>query len=485
EPEKLEIETTAMGGSEPTPSPVADLPLMDVEPTAAREPPALEIESTSLGVEPTSLGIEPTSLDITPAPPEPEPVALPEPAIEPEITLPAGEMELGAIELEPVAAEPSALEGVPLMDLGTDATPEAIAAAESEAAQNLEFLDLGEVEAPTAPTAKDLESRLKKDKSDWEAHRMLGEALLEKGDRDKGIAELDASLEGYADAEDLASAMAVVEEILRLDKNSIAHQQKRVELAYRQGDRAKLVDAYVELADALLLSDAPDKSIAVYQRVLEHDPDNVRAKSALETLAPPVPPQKAEPQRASKPAPAAPAGGYVDLGSFLLDEEEAPAMDTRMRIQDEEPTGDEQKDFQQMLSAFKKGIDANVAEEDFQSHYDLGVAYKEMGLLDEAIAEFQKALRAPDGKLKSSEALGLCFFEKGQFAVTETILKRGIDFAGKGDAERVGLLYWLGRTLEEQGKQGEALAAYNRVFVVDINFQDVNQRVQALAKAPV
>jgi tetratricopeptide (TPR) repeat protein len=171
----------------------------------------------------------------------------------------------------------------------------------------------------------------------------------------------------------------------------------------------------------------------------------------------------------------------MDLGAFLLDEE--PAKDTRMRIEDEEPTGDEQKDFQQMLSAFKKGIDANVAEEDFQSHYDLGVAYKEMGLLDEAISEFQKALRAPEGKLKSSEALGLCFFEKGQFAVAETILRRGLDMNAHGDAERVGLLYWYGRALEEQNKKKDALEAYNRVFGVDINFADVNQRVQSISKA--
>jgi tetratricopeptide (TPR) repeat protein len=167
---------------------------------------------------------------------------------------------------------------------------------------------------------------------------------------------------------------------------------------------------------------------------------------------------------------------------MLLEEEEHP-KDTRMRIEDEEPTGDEQKDFQQMLAAFKKGIEANVGEEDFQSHYDLGVAYKEMGLLDEAIAEFQKALRSSDGRLKSSEALGLCFFEKGQHAVAETILRRALELPASGDAERVGLLYWLGRTLEEQGKQGDALAAYNRVFAVDIQFQDVNERVRALVKA--
>jgi tetratricopeptide (TPR) repeat protein len=271
----------------------------------------------------------------------------------------------------------------------------------------------------------------------------------------------------------------VTEEILRLEPNSIRHQQKRVELAYRQGDRVRLVDAYNELGDALLRSNDPSKAFAVYQRVIEHDPSNARARAALDTVAPPAAPPAA---RAAAPAPmpdAAEAGEFVDLGAMLLEDDAAP-MDTRMRVEDEEPTGDEEADFQTMLAAFKKGIERNVGEEDFQSHYDLGVAYKEMGLLDEAIAEFQKALRSTDGRLKSSEALGMCFFEKGQFSVAETILRRGVDAPAVGDAERIGLLYWLGRALEEQGKAADALGAYHRVFGVDITFQDVSQRVQAL-----
>ncbi len=97
-----------------------------------------------------------------------------------------------------------------------------------------------------------------------------------------------------------------------------------------------------------------------------------------------------------------------------------------------------------------------------------------------------KSQAAPDGNRivhDPSEALGLCFFEKGQFSVAETILKRALDLPAAGDAERVGLLYWLGRTLEEQTKTTDALVFYNRVFAVDITFQDVNQRVQALARA--
>ncbi len=476
----LGIMPTSMAPEPPAPaSPTGDAPVpLDFEPPPAEAPPS------ELPMLDTGFDLEPPAIEEPAAPTTGLPMLdMDEPLVEPEAPPPAPpprqvSASRPAPPPPPPAPEP---EPEPVIESSMpEVSAEEIAAAESAAAQKLEFQDLGDVEPMKAPTLVDLEQRVKKDPEDWEGHRLLGEALLEHGDRERGLASLDASLAGFDAAEDLPSASALVDEILRIDPNSVRHQQKRVELAYRSGDRARLVDAYVELADALLRSDAPDKSIAVYQRVLEHDPDNVRARSALETLAPPEPPRQAA---ASTPrlAPSAPArgGDYVDLGSFLLDDE--GPKDLRMRIEDEEPTGDEQKDFQQMLSAFKKGIDANVAEEDFQSHYDLGVAYKEMGLLDEAISEFQKALRSSEGKLKSSEALGLCFFEKGQFAVAETILRRGLDVPSHGDAERVGLLYWFGRALEEQGKRKDALEAYNRVFGVDINFADVSMRVQALS----
>src|SRR5207244_642873 len=220
-----------------------------------------------------------------------------------------------------------------------------------------------------------------------------------------------------------------------------------------------------------------------------------RAKGAVSMLAPavatPAPPGKAEGRVKAKDAKmkvrdeATVNGDYIDLGSMLTDDEDvdAPAKDTRMKVADEEPTGDEEQDFQDMLARFKRGIDENIDEADFQSHYDLGVAFKEMGLLDEAIAELQKALRAPDGKLRSSEALGVCFVDKGAYVVAESILRRALDLPASGDQERLGILYWLGRALEEQGKRVEARDLYGRVFAVDIRFRDVGERAKALAKA--
>jgi tetratricopeptide (TPR) repeat protein len=106
------------------------------------------------------------------------------------------------------------------------------------------------------------------------------------------------------------------------------------------------------------------------------------------------------------------------------------------------------------------------------------VAFKEMGLLDEAIGEFQKALRSAEGRLKTAEALGLCFFEKGQHSVAGTVLRRAVDADASSDEAKIGLLYWLARCEEEQGKLDDAMTHYQRVFAIDINFQDVEQRVR-------
>jgi tetratricopeptide (TPR) repeat protein len=543
-PPMLEIESTALSvGEEPLPT----IPVLEIEPTAldhaAPATPDLVLEPTSLAgadlvLEPTSLVAEPPVAAVA----EPEMLDLdvsepPAPAEEPVTAADAmAGLPLMEIEEEPPAAAADLMAGLPLLEV-EEAAPAAAAlpffeveeevpaapeaaepaaepvvevaepaaepvvevaepaaepvvevaepAAEPAVAAAVEFMDLGDVQEQV-PTVAALEARIASAPDDWDAHRRLGEVLLDEGQRERGLAELDVALDGFEQADRLEDAYGLNEEILRVERNSIRHQQKRVELSYRQNDRVRLVDAYNELADALLRTNDADRAVAVYRRVLEHDPTNDRARAALDTLAPPPSAPVSEAPSATRmstqrPAVAAPAGGYVDLGSFLMEDDAGP-MDTRMKVEDEEPTGDEEADFQSMLQAFKKGIAANVGEEDFQSHFDLGVAYKEMGLLDEAIAEFQKALRAVDGRLKSSEALGVCFFEKGQFAVAETILRRGLEHQGASEAERIGLLYWLGRAYEEQGKSADALTSYNRVFGVDINFQDVNQRVRALSR---
>ncbi len=352
------------------------------------------------------------------------------------------------------------------------------------------------------PYVAELEAQILDDPADPDPHRRLGEALIELGERERGLEELDIALSSYEAINDWQHAQSVADEILRVEPNSVHYHQKRVEYSFRVNDRTALAAAYLELADALVRSGLIERAQVVYRRVLEHDPASERAKSALATLMPDdtdagtaaeqAPPATglAQPSRASTTTDAAPAvestrrppaESFVDLGALILEEDQV--RDTRMRIQTDEPTGDEERDFQDMLSEFKKGIDANIDIDDSQAHYDLGVAFREMGLLDEAISEFQKALRGREGRLRTAEALGLCFYDKGQFAVAGTVLRRAVDSEPGGDDEKIGLLYWLGRCEEEQGHNSGALAYYQRIFSIDIGFQDVRERVKNLAQA--
>jgi tetratricopeptide (TPR) repeat protein len=171
----------------------------------------------------------------------------------------------------------------------------------------------------------------------------------------------------------------------------------------------------------------------------------------------------------------------VNLGDWLRDEE--GPKDTRMVVPEHEPTGDEEADFQDMLRKFKQGIAQNVDETDHQAHYDLGVAFKEMGLVDEAIAEFQKALRSPSNRAPTYEALGQCFIDKEQFAMAHTVLQRALHEKSMTDDQLVGVLYLLGLSAEAMGRNEDALAFYQRVFVVDITFRDVADRISEMERA--
>jgi tetratricopeptide (TPR) repeat protein len=150
---------------------------------------------------------------------------------------------------------------------------------------------------------------------------------------------------------------------------------------------------------------------------------------------------------------------------------------------DDKRIGDEQADFTDMLEKFKAGVAANVDDEDFDSHYDLGVAYREMGLIDEAVAEFQKALRGATQRLRAYEALGQCFIDRKEYDVAITTLSRALREPGLEDEDLIGVLYLLGFASEEGKKPRDAAAYYQRVFAVDIDFRDVSKRLKHMGKA--
>jgi len=337
-----------------------------------------------------------------------------------------------------------------------------------------------------------LQASVEADPENWSLRRELAEKMLESGDREGGIRELEAAMMGAERANELDLASSLAEEIARMAPETVRFHQKRVEYAFRTNDKLRLIEAYLALAGALLNAHQGEKARAVYQRVLDLAPDDIRAQAALESIeVEPPAPEPAPPTRkpagrggptpspvrtrSAEPEPSPGQGGFVNLGELLRGDDSPKS--TRMIVNEEEPSGDEEADFADMLKKFKQGIAENVAQEDYQSHYDLGVAFKEMGLVDEAIAEFQKALKAPSNRLPTYEALGQCFIEKEQYGIASTVLARALGEGRYSDEEMIGVLYLLGRAAQALNHSEEALGYYQRVFVVDIEFRDVVDRI--------
>ena len=133
-----------------------------------------------------------------------------------------------------------------------------------------------------------------------------------------------------------------------------------------------------------------------------------------------------------------------------------------------------------MLSQFKEKVSEHVASDDVSAHHDLGTAYMEMGLFDEAVGEFQMALRASPTHLPTHEVMGRCWMEMGKSDMAIRALERALRVPYEVEDELIGIYYLLGRAHEDRGNREEALEFYEKVFSLDINFEDVTERLRAL-----
>jgi tetratricopeptide (TPR) repeat protein len=271
-------------------------------------------------------------------------------------------------------------------------------------------------------------------------------------------------------AGDLEGAERMLRDLMAEEPTALAHRQLLVEVAYRQGNPRAQADAYVELAKCLERNGSGEQASGVYRQVLQLDPENPTARAAL-----------GGGQRPTAPAAASVASSedYVDLGSLIFDDDEEEKT-TRFTVSYEEPSGDENADFARMLDQFKAKIAENVGADDVQAHHDLGTAYKEMGLIDEAIREFQAALRASREHLPTYELLGQCFLDNGQPEAAIKSLTRALSFPVGVEDELLGIYYYLGRAYEATGNKDSAMEFYDRVFSLDINFLDVTDRLRSL-----
>ncbi|HZU31144.1 MAG TPA: tetratricopeptide repeat protein [Candidatus Angelobacter sp.] len=163
----------------------------------------------------------------------------------------------------------------------------------------------------------------------------------------------------------------------------------------------------------------------------------------------------------------------------------APALERHMNgnIEDKE-SGDVLSDI---LSELQEETDgAPEPQEDPETHYNLGIAFKEMGLLDEAIGELQKVCHAVDRGVHFSQPvqaltwLAQCLVDKGAPEAAVRWYKKALQLQGLDDGSRCAIYYDLATAYEASGDKKSALVNFMEVYGSNIDFRDVASRIKAL-----
>ena len=145
-------------------------------------------------------------------------------------------------------------------------------------------------------------------------------------------------------------------------------------------------------------------------------------------------------------------------------------------------------DLADMFGELKQELeeDTAAAQEDPETHYNLGVAFREMGLLDEAIAELQKVCQAVDRGhtfaqvMQTYTWLAQCFLDKGVPEAAIRWYERALKLAGIDEETRIALNYELASAYENAGNKTAALSHFMEVYGSNIDYRDVAERIKAL-----
>ena len=189
------------------------------------------------------------------------------------------------------------------------------------------------------------------------------------------------------------------------------------------------------------------------------------------------------------PPPAPPPPAVVDDNNLFADEQQFfnLAEELEKELADEAPAAapemagpEGEASLEEIFREFKKGVEQQLSAEDYETHFNLGIAYKEMGLIDEAIGEFQLASKDPARAVECCSMLGLCFLEKGMPQLAVKWYRKGLEAGDIKEMETVGLLYDLGCVYQSTGDVDLAYRTFLEVYGLNTNYRDVVHRVRDL-----
>lgn len=234
------------------------------------------------------------------------------------------------------------------------------------------------------------------------------------------------------------------------------------------------VDDLLIEADFYYKNEMLKEAQQVYEKVLEVDPENITAKQRLQNINKVnVPTIETKPTIASekKPKEAAETDFYDLSGEIMKELEKESFFETTFKSETEKIS------FEELLKEFKNKISQEIEEGDVETHYNLGIAYKEMGLYDDAIQEFILTSRFPQKTYDSYIMVATCLSEKKEYEKAAQFFKRALSLPDIENEKKAGIYLELGNIYENLELFEKAIVSFHKAASIDNTLRIAKEKV--------
>lgn len=253
----------------------------------------------------------------------------------------------------------------------------------------------------------------------------------------------------YIKDERFGEAKECLRKVTEIEPDNIKSRRLLGGIYVKEGNREKAWIEYLPVLDEMILEEKYDDAVKLLDSFKDVDPLETRKRliSIYKQIGDQV-------QVANE---------LISLGNvYIAKEMQKEALDC----------------YKEVLSITPDdSLKAKVIELEHKTHYDLGTVYMEMGLIDDAIREFQRSSSDPKSFLPSSSMLSKCYMEKGFYSIAIDVLKSAFEKMEDKDESYWAMKYDLAKAYERNGNLKEALDSYTEVYEWNSKFRDVPEKI--------
>lgn len=295
---------------------------------------------------------------------------------------------------------------------------------------------------------------------------LFGEAegLRAAGRMDEAASHYYKALEMFEKERDAINAIRAVDRLLGMRPDDVVLHHQRTEFAIMMNDRQLLVSSYLDLAACLRRQNGYRSARTVYGRIFDLDPNNAEARAGVAAVD--ADELARERQRQQQPDERA-SGGSTSL----------PADSSAGEA--DRPSGEIDEMFVDLRDEREREEELNEAPPDYESHYELGVAFRQMEMWDEAAREFKLAAPGMADSLSAYERLGECLVALRRYDEARRTLAVVATQPGESQA-KVGVLFYLGVAHLRAGDRASARTCLESVLQIDPSRDDAAQLLSTL-----